>query len=128
MLAFWLARRRIYFVKNREAQKTALQQLRATSYREQLEIEQIINHFATSMNSINSIDEILWDVAKKCISRLNFEDCVIYLKDDKRNMLIQKAAWGPKTTEENKIIKPITLSPGIGIVGSVAAKRQSRNR
>ena len=120
VLAIWAARRRIFFIKRREAQKTALQQLKATSYREQLEIEQIINHFATSMNNINSIDEILWDVAKKCISRLKFEDCVIYLKDEKTNLLIQKAAWGPKTTEENKIIKPINLSPGVGIVGSVA--------
>jgi two-component system, LytTR family, sensor kinase len=86
-----------------------------------LEIEQIINHFATSMNSINNIDELLWNVAKDCISKLGFEDCVIYLKDENEDVLIQKAAWGPKTTEENKIINPIRIPYGKGIVGSVAA-------
>ncbi|MES2777570.1 MAG: histidine kinase [Bacteroidota bacterium] len=113
-------KRRIRLVKEREAAKTAMQQLKAAGYREQLEIEQIINHFATSMNSITSIGELAWDVAKNCISKLNFEDCVIYLKDENRNILIQKAAWGPKTTEENKIINPIEILPGMGIVGHVA--------
>ena len=60
-------------------------------------------------------------VARNCISKLNFEDCVIYLLDENRNVLVQKAAWGPKTTEENKILNPIELSPGKGIVGAVAA-------
>lgn len=112
--------KRIAFIKKREAEKTALQQLKAAGYREQLEIEQIINHFAASMNSISNIDDLLWDVAKNCISKLKFEDCVIYLKDEHRNVLIQKAAWGPKTTEENKIINPIEIPVGKGIVGSVA--------
>ncbi len=119
-LAFFLYKRRIDFIKKREAEKTALQQLKAAGYREQLEIEQIINHFAASMNSISNIDDLLWDVAKNCISKLKFEDCVIYLKDEHRNVLIQKAAWGPKTTEENKIINPIEIPLGKGIVGSVA--------
>jgi ligand-binding sensor domain-containing protein/putative methionine-R-sulfoxide reductase with GAF domain len=119
-LSFFLYKSRIGFIKKREAEKTALQQLKAAGYREQLEIEQIINHFATSMNSISNIDDLLWDVAKNCISKLKFEDCVIYLKDENRNVLIQKAAWGPKTTEENKIINPIEIPIGKGIVGSVA--------
>jgi putative methionine-R-sulfoxide reductase with GAF domain len=119
-LAVFLFKRRVAFIKKREADKTALQQLKAAGYREQLEIEQIINHFAASMNSIGNIDDLLWDVAKNCISKLNFEDCVIYLKDKNRNVLIQKAAWGPKTTEENKIINPIEIPIGKGIVGSVA--------
>jgi putative methionine-R-sulfoxide reductase with GAF domain/ligand-binding sensor domain-containing protein len=119
-LFVFLFKRRIAFIKKREAEKTVLQQLKAAGYREQLEIEQIINHFATSMNSISNIDDLLWDVGKNCISKLNFEDCVIYLKDENRNVLIQKAAWGPKTTEENKIINPIEIPVGKGIVGSVA--------
>jgi putative methionine-R-sulfoxide reductase with GAF domain/ligand-binding sensor domain-containing protein len=119
-LCVFLYKRRIAFIKRREAEKTALQQLKAAGYRDQLEIEQIINHFAASMNSISNIDDLLWDVAKNCISKLKFEDCVIYLKDEHRNVLIQKAAWGPKTTEENKIINPIEIPLAKGIVGSVA--------
>lgn len=124
-LSILLVRKRIQFVKAREEQKTALQKLRATNYREQLEIEQIINYFATSISNVNSIDEILWDVTKNCISRLKFEDCVIYLADAKRNVLVQKAAWGPKTTEENKILNPIEIMPGYGIVGSIAVSGQA---
>jgi LytS/YehU family sensor histidine kinase len=45
---------------------------------------------------------------------------VIYLLDEKRNVLVQKAAWGPKTTDENKILNPIEISLGKGIVGVVA--------
>ncbi len=121
ILAIFLIRQRIRFIKKREAVKTELQKLKATRYREQLEIEKIINHFATDMNSISSIDDILWDVTKNCIAELNFEDCVIYLKDEQRNVLVQKAAWGPKTTDGKKIINPIEVPVGKGIVGTVAA-------
>ncbi len=124
-LAVFLYKKRIAFIKKREAEKTALQQAKAAGYREQLEIEQIINHFVTSMNSISHIDDLLWDVAKNCISKLKFEDCVIYLKDEIRNVLIQKAAWGPKTTEENKIINPIEIPVGKGVVGSVALRGEA---
>ncbi|MEO6723003.1 MAG: two-component regulator propeller domain-containing protein [Ferruginibacter sp.] len=122
ILSIYFIRRRIRFIKKREAEKTELQKLKAAGYREQLEIEKIINHFATAMNSLNSIDDILWDVTKSCISELNFEDCVIYLKDEERNSLIQKAAWGPKTTDGKKIINPIEIPVGAGIVGNVAEK------
>lgn len=120
LLAFWIAHRRIQFVKKREAEKTSLQQLKASGYRERLEIEQIINHFATSMNQVNNADDVLWDVVSNCISILNFEDCVIYLKEKTTNRLVQKAAWGPKTNNGNEIIQPIIIVPGTGIVGSVA--------
>lgn len=88
--------------------------------RVQLETEQAINYFASSIYEQQAVDDILWDVAKNCIGRLHFEDCVIYLKDEETNMLVQKAAWGPKTTLENKIINPIEIPIGKGIVGSVA--------
>ncbi|MEO7768322.1 MAG: triple tyrosine motif-containing protein, partial [Ferruginibacter sp.] len=120
ILAIYFIRKRINFVKKREAEKTELQKLKAAGYREQLEIEKIINHFATAMNSLNSIDDILWDVTKSCISELDFEDCVIYLKDEERSVLIQKAAWGPKTIDGNKIVNPIEIPVGKGIVGNVA--------
>ncbi len=87
---------------------------------EQIETEQAINYFASSMNEQTTTEEILWDVAKNCIGRLHFEDCVIYLKDTHRPVLIQKAAWGPKTNDDNKIINPIEIPIGKGIVGTVA--------
>lgn len=88
--------------------------------REALETEQAINWFATSLNDKNTVDDILWDVSRNCISRLHFEDCVIYLTDNERKVLMQKAAWGPKTTNENKILNPIEIPFGSGICGTVA--------
>ena len=58
---------------------------------------------------------------KSCISKLNLEDCVVYLIDSDKNILIQKAAFGPKSPAEEIIKDPITIRIGDGIVGSVAA-------
>jgi putative methionine-R-sulfoxide reductase with GAF domain/ligand-binding sensor domain-containing protein len=88
--------------------------------REELETELVINYFASQINRHQRTEDILWDVAKNCISKLNFEDCVIYLLDEKRNVLMQKAAWGPKMAKDFTIYQPIELSVGQGIVGSVA--------
>jgi LytS/YehU family sensor histidine kinase/ligand-binding sensor domain-containing protein len=88
--------------------------------REELETELVITYFASQINRHLKTEDILWDVAKNCISKLNFEDCVIYLLDEKRNVLVQKAAWGPKLAKELAIKQPIEISVGQGIVGSVA--------
>ena len=84
------------------------------------ETDDTINYFATSLFGKNTIDEILWDVAKNCISRLGLVDCVIYLVDTKRNVLVQKAAYGGKNPEHFQIQDPIEIPLGKGIVGSVA--------
>lgn len=88
--------------------------------REEIETEQAINYFATSMSEQQTEENILWDVAKNCIGRLHFEDCVIYLVDEEKNMLVQKAAHGPKSPREFEITRPMGIEPGKGIVGSVA--------
>jgi putative methionine-R-sulfoxide reductase with GAF domain/ligand-binding sensor domain-containing protein len=124
-LTFFILKRRIQFIKKREKQKTELQKLKAAGYREQLEIEQVINYFATAISEQITIDDMLWDVTKNCISKLGFEDCVIYLADEERKILIQKSAWGPKTTEEKKIMNPIKIPFGKGIVGSVALNNKA---
>src|SRR5690606_30719707 len=56
---------------------------------EELEAEQAINYFASSIYETHSVKAILWDVAKNCIGRLHFEDCVIYLIDHEKKMLVQ---------------------------------------
>lgn len=79
-----------------------------------------INYFATSLFGKNTVDEILWDVAKNCISQLGLVDCVIYLLDEHRGMLVQKATYGAKNPEEFNIHNPIEIPVGSGIVGTVA--------
>lgn len=93
---------------------------RVQALTEELEIERAINYFATSLVHQHTVEEILWDVTKNCISRLNFVDCVIYLLDPARNVLIQKAAYGPKNPRSFEIFQPIEIPIGKGIVGSVA--------
>ena len=67
---------------------------------EELETEQAISYFTSSMSEQQTEEEILWDVAKNCIGRLHFEDCVIYMMDEKRNVFVQKAADGPKSPRQ----------------------------
>ncbi|HET9430410.1 MAG TPA: histidine kinase, partial [Chitinophagaceae bacterium] len=88
--------------------------------KEELETEQAIRYFASSMAEQQDEEGILWDVARNCIGRLGFEDCVIYLLDEEKNVLIQKAAHGPKSPRQFEINQPIEIAPGQGIVGSVA--------
>jgi LytS/YehU family sensor histidine kinase len=90
-----------------------------------MEMDCVIQYFITSLSVRFSVDDILWDLCKNCIAHLGFEDCVIYLVDKERNILVQKAAWGPKTTDENRIINPIEIPMGQGIVGSVAESGRS---
>jgi LytS/YehU family sensor histidine kinase len=88
--------------------------------KDELETEQAINYFASSIYEQQTVDNILWDVARNCIGRLKFEDCVIYLLDEKRKLLVQKAAYGPKSPRQFEISTPIEIPLGKGIVGSVA--------
>jgi putative methionine-R-sulfoxide reductase with GAF domain/anti-sigma regulatory factor (Ser/Thr protein kinase) len=88
--------------------------------KEELETESVINYFASQINTHLSADALLWDVAKNCISKLSFEDCVIYLMDRERNVLLQKAAYGPKNSVDFTIHQPMEIPVGKGIVGAVA--------
>jgi LytS/YehU family sensor histidine kinase len=93
--------------------------------REELETEVVINYFASQINQHQHIDDLFWDVVKNCISRLNLEECVLYMIDKERNMLVQKAAFGPKNTMDNTIFKPIEIPVGQGITGSVALTKKA---
>ncbi|MBL7741746.1 MAG: histidine kinase [Chitinophagaceae bacterium] len=88
--------------------------------REEIEAEQAISYFASSMSEHQTEESIVWDVAKNCIGRLHFEDCVIYLLDEEKNILVQKAAHGPKSPREFELARPMGIEMGKGIVGSVA--------
>jgi putative methionine-R-sulfoxide reductase with GAF domain len=94
---------------------------KARKQKEELEAEEAVNYFASGMHEHQTVDAILWDVARACIGRLQFEDCVIYLVDEKRGVLVQKAAFGPKSPKWFEITEPIEIPVGKGIVGSVAA-------
>ncbi|HEX2630604.1 MAG TPA: two-component regulator propeller domain-containing protein, partial [Chitinophagaceae bacterium] len=88
--------------------------------REANEMKRTIEYFAHSGSEHSSTEDIVWDIARNCISRLGFEDCVIYLVDKERNVLVQKAAYGDKSPRDYVIENPIELQMGAGITGYVA--------
>ena len=85
------------------------------------DLDETIEYFANSVYGDNSVNEICWDIARNCISKLHFEDCVVYLLDKETGTLIQKAAYGPKSPKEYEILNPIEIPVGQGIVGAAAA-------
>lgn len=88
------------------------------------EFRQTIDYFANSPYEHSSVEDILWDITRNCTSRLGFEDCVIYMPDAERKVLVQKAAFGPKNPGANQIANPIEIPFGKGIVGDVAQTGQ----
>lgn len=83
-------------------------------------MDEAVDYFANSLYGENSVNEICWDIARNCISLLKLEDCVVYLLDEKQNLLVQKAGYGPKNPKDHDILNPITLALGQGVVGTAA--------
>lgn len=75
--------------------------------------------FAASMLEQESLDDLLWSMAQRIGALLDFEDCVIYLREG--DELRQVAAYGLKNPEGRAIFDAIILPVGRGIVGRVAA-------
>jgi len=90
------------------------------SLQQKLKTEKLVSAFATSLYGQNTIEDILWDIAKNCVKKIGFTDCVVYEKDDQRNVLIQRAAFGPKNPNGRDILNSIEIALGKGIVGTVA--------
>ncbi|MEM9023887.1 MAG: PAS domain S-box protein, partial [Bacteroidota bacterium] len=82
--------------------------------------QRIINYFTSSLLDKTSVDEILWDVSKNCISGLDFVDCVIYLFDEDGRKLVQRAATRNNRPENPTFLNSMAIPLGDGIVGSVA--------
>lgn len=80
----------------------------------------VLIYFSESLLNIDDEEAILWDLAKNCISKLGFIDCVVYLLDQNNTTMIQKAAYGPKNPKNFEIYEPVERPLGSGIVGHVA--------
>ena len=89
------------------------------------ELQSTIQYFANSGYEHSSVDDILWDICRNVISRMGFEDCVIYMPDHERQVYVQKAAFGNKSINNTEIFKPIEIPFGQGIVGQVALSGQA---
>lgn len=80
---------------------------------------EVINAFASDLLKANTVDDVVWLVAKQAIAKLGFVDCVVYLKHGD-GCLYQVAAHGPKNPVDFDIHHKIVLQKGQGICGSVA--------
>ncbi len=105
------------FIKPAKLQNMLAENRRLRSVEKQLSI---INEFSVAISDLNTVEEIIWAIAQHPIAQLDFEDCVVYILDTERNVLVQKAAYGPKNPERFEIKDPIEIPLGQGIVGSVA--------
>lgn len=105
--------------RKKEMEKTHIEKLKADDYKNQFELEQISNYFSSSLSGKKTEDEVLWDVAQNLIGRMNYEDCIIYLWNEDRTKMIQKAAYGPKGKPEFISEQLFEVLPGQGIVGHV---------
>ncbi len=123
-MIFGFVKWRTGIVRRKEKEKTHLETLKADHYKNQYELEQITNYFSSSLSGKNTVDEVLWDVAQNLIGRMDYEDCVIYLWNDEKTRMVQKAAWGPKGKPEVISADGFEVSPGQGIVGRVITTGQ----
>lgn len=73
------------------------------------------------LSQARGTNQVLWTIAETSIAILGYEDCVIYLVDKERDVLVQRAAFGPKCAGRAEILNPIEIPIGDGIVGAVAA-------
>lgn len=106
-------------IKKKEAEKTEIEKIKAGNYQYQLEIEKVIGFFGATIHQHDNADELLWDVSKNLIGKLGFEDCMIYMWNEDKTVLLQKAGYGIKGSMQIEINKNIYHVPkGKGIVGA----------
>lgn len=81
---------------------------------------QIISQFAKDLIRLSSSHDLIWHTVNEVVGQLGFADCVIYLIDEARDVLVQSAAYGTKSDNHREIINPIEIPIGKGITGNVA--------
>ncbi len=111
-------------IRKKERAKTHIQELKAEEYKNQFELEQITNYFSFSLAGKKNVEEVLWDVAKNLIGRMNYVDCMIYLWNEDKTKMIQKASYGPKGDPQAIIAKVFDVSRGQGVVGHVMQTKE----
>lgn len=83
----------------------------------------VVSEFAAQILSLNTESDVLWHLTHNVVSKLGFEDVVVYIFDQHRQTLVQKAAFGNKAPEPYTVVNPIELKLGQGVVGKVAESR-----
>ncbi|MEP6846894.1 MAG: histidine kinase, partial [Panacibacter sp.] len=125
LLLYIFIKWRIKTIRLIEAEKLKVQQLKSDDYKSELEMEQVINYFSSSLIDKNTVNDVLWDVAKNLIGRLGFVDCMMYLWNDDKTKMIQTAGFGPKGSVEEINKQKFDVLPAQGVVGYVMQTKES---
>lgn len=80
----------------------------------------ILNQFSLSLADIKTGEQLVWYAAREVVGKMGFVDCVIYLLDQERQVLVQRAASGEKNPKGEIILNRLEIPVGKGITGSVA--------
>jgi ligand-binding sensor domain-containing protein/putative methionine-R-sulfoxide reductase with GAF domain len=121
---FLIFKKRVNAVRKKEREKALVQLLKAEEYKMRLELEQVSNYFSTSLAGKKNIDDVLWDVTENLIGRMNYEDCIIYLWNEDKSRMVQKAAHGPKGNPKAISMQFFEVMPGQGLVGHVIQTKE----
>ena len=124
VLIYQLIKWRTGIARKKEMEKTRIQKLIADDYKNQFELQQISHYFSSSLANKKTQDEVLWDVAGNLIGKMNYVDCMIYLWNDNKTKMVQKASFGPKGKPEFISANVFDVSPGQGVVGHVIESQQ----
>ncbi|HEV8285670.1 MAG TPA: histidine kinase [Chitinophagaceae bacterium] len=110
---------RINTIKKTERAKVQLEQLKTEEFKNRLELENISNYFSSSLSAKKSINDVLWDVAGNLTRWMGYVDCMIYLWNEEKTKMVQKAGYGPKGSPEAIARHVFDVVPGQGVVGYV---------
>ena len=124
ILIYSLVKWRTGVARRKEMEKTHIEKLKADDYKSQFELEQISHYFSSSLADKKAEDDVLWDVSNNLIGRMNYEDCVIYLWNEDKTKMVQKAAFGPKGKPEIISEQVFEVLPGQGVVGYVVESKK----
>jgi ligand-binding sensor domain-containing protein/putative methionine-R-sulfoxide reductase with GAF domain len=124
LLIYLFVQWRINTIRKQEKENTRTQKLIADDYKSQFELEQISNYFSSSLAGKKTEEEVLWDVTNNLMGRLDYEDCIIYLWNEDKTKMVQRAAFGPKGKPEIISTDVFEVLPGQGIVGHVIGTHQ----
>jgi ligand-binding sensor domain-containing protein/putative methionine-R-sulfoxide reductase with GAF domain len=124
LVLYLLLKWRTGTIRKKERAKTHIQELKTEEYKNQFELEQITNYFSSSLAGKKNVEGVLWDVTQNLISRMNYVDCIIYLWNEDKTMMIQKAAYGPKGDPKALCAQQFAVMPGQGVVGHVMQSKE----
>lgn len=84
----------------------------------------VLFSFAEQVIHQTQLEDLLWYVAEEVVAQLGFIDCVIYVYDAQREVLVQTAAIGDKTNGRREILNVLEIPLDRGVTGECARTRK----